>query len=81
VKVAVSAAGPKMEAAVDPRFGRCPWFVVVERFAAGRHQAAAAPNAASHADLSDRGRCRGSVRDAAAGRGVTPPDAWVHHHG
>jgi predicted Fe-Mo cluster-binding NifX family protein len=30
VKVAISATGPMLEAAVDPRFGRCPWFVVVE---------------------------------------------------
>jgi predicted Fe-Mo cluster-binding NifX family protein len=30
VKVAISAAGPSLAAAVDPRFGRCPWFVLAE---------------------------------------------------
>jgi predicted Fe-Mo cluster-binding NifX family protein len=30
MKVAVSATGPTLEAAVDPRFGRCPCFVIVE---------------------------------------------------
>jgi predicted Fe-Mo cluster-binding NifX family protein len=30
MKVAVSATGPSLEAAVDPRFGRCACFVVVD---------------------------------------------------
>ena len=30
MKIAITAAEPKLEAAVDPRFGRCPYFVVVE---------------------------------------------------
>ena len=29
MKVAVTAEGPTLEAAVDPRFGRCPYFIVV----------------------------------------------------
>jgi len=28
--VAISAAGPNLDAAVDPRFGRCPYFVIVD---------------------------------------------------
>ena len=30
MKVLVTASGPSMDAAVDPRFGRCPYFVLVE---------------------------------------------------
>jgi predicted Fe-Mo cluster-binding NifX family protein len=30
MKVAVSSTGPSLDAAVDPRFGRCPCFVLVE---------------------------------------------------
>lgn len=30
MKIAISAAGPSLDAAVDPRFGRCAWFVLVE---------------------------------------------------
>lgn len=30
MRVAVTAAGPSLEAATDPRFGRCPCFVLVE---------------------------------------------------
>ena len=30
MKVAVTAAGPSLEAAIDPRFGRCLCFVIVE---------------------------------------------------
>ncbi len=30
MKVAVTAAGPQLDAQVDPRFGRCPCFVIVE---------------------------------------------------
>jgi predicted Fe-Mo cluster-binding NifX family protein len=30
MKVAVSATGPSLQAEVDPRFGRCPSFVLVE---------------------------------------------------
>ncbi len=30
MKVAVSAAGGSLEAQVDPRFGRCPYFVIVD---------------------------------------------------
>ncbi len=30
MKVAVSASGVDLEAAVDPRFGRCPYYVVVD---------------------------------------------------
>lgn len=30
MKIAVTAAGPSMDAAVDPRFGRCPYFIMVE---------------------------------------------------
>lgn len=30
MKVAVSSTGPDLEATVSPRFGRCPYFVIVE---------------------------------------------------
>jgi len=30
MKVAVTATGPSLDAAMDPRFGRCSYFVVVE---------------------------------------------------
>jgi len=30
MKIAITATGPTLEAAVDPRFGRCPYFLVVE---------------------------------------------------
>ncbi|MGC9455195.1 MAG: NifB/NifX family molybdenum-iron cluster-binding protein [Phycisphaerae bacterium] len=30
MKVAVTATGPDLDARVDPRFGRCPYFVIVE---------------------------------------------------
>jgi predicted Fe-Mo cluster-binding NifX family protein len=30
MKIAVTASGPSLEAAVDPRFGRCPCFLIVE---------------------------------------------------
>ncbi|MCW3992007.1 MAG: NifB/NifX family molybdenum-iron cluster-binding protein [Candidatus Bathyarchaeota archaeon] len=30
MKVAVSSTGRNLESAVDPRFGRCPYFVVVD---------------------------------------------------
>lgn len=30
MRIVVTAAGPSLDAAVDPRFGRCPYFVIVE---------------------------------------------------
>lgn len=30
MKVAVAASGPDLQARVEPRFGRCPYFVVVD---------------------------------------------------
>jgi len=30
MKVVVSASGPDLDAQVDPRFGRCPYFVVID---------------------------------------------------
>jgi len=30
LKVAVSSTGPDLDATVSPRFGRCPYFVIVE---------------------------------------------------
>jgi len=30
MKIAITATEPTLEAAVDPRFGRCPYFVIVE---------------------------------------------------
>jgi predicted Fe-Mo cluster-binding NifX family protein len=38
VKIAISAEGPSLDAAVDPRFGRCAYFIVVET-ASGRFEA------------------------------------------
>lgn len=29
MKVAVSAAGTELNAGIDPRFGRCPYFIIV----------------------------------------------------
>ena len=30
MKIAVTATEPSLDGAVDPRFGRCPYFVIVE---------------------------------------------------
>ncbi|MFA4944787.1 MAG: NifB/NifX family molybdenum-iron cluster-binding protein [Lentisphaeria bacterium] len=30
MKIAITATGPNLEANVDPRFGRCPYFLVIE---------------------------------------------------
>ena len=30
MKVAVAASAPELDASIDPRFGRCGWFVVVD---------------------------------------------------
>jgi len=30
MKVAVSATGPTLDAEVDPRFGRCPYFGIID---------------------------------------------------
>jgi predicted Fe-Mo cluster-binding NifX family protein len=30
MRIAITATGPTLDAAVDPRFGRCPYFLVVE---------------------------------------------------
>jgi predicted Fe-Mo cluster-binding NifX family protein len=30
VKVAISSTGPSLDSQVDPRFGRCPYFIIVE---------------------------------------------------
>ena len=30
MKIAITSTGPTLDAAVDPRFGRCSWFVLVE---------------------------------------------------
>jgi predicted Fe-Mo cluster-binding NifX family protein len=30
VKICVTAAGPDPDAAIDPKFGRCPYFVIVD---------------------------------------------------
>ncbi len=30
MKIAVTATGATLEAPLDPRFGRCPYFVIVE---------------------------------------------------
>ncbi len=30
MKVAVAASTPELDASIDPRFGRCAWFVVVD---------------------------------------------------
>ena len=31
MKIAVSATGPSLDAEVEPRFGRCPYFIIVDR--------------------------------------------------
>jgi predicted Fe-Mo cluster-binding NifX family protein len=30
MKIAISSTGPDLDAQIDPRFGRCPYFVVVD---------------------------------------------------
>ena len=30
MKIAISASGPDLSSAVDPRFGRCPYFLFVD---------------------------------------------------
>jgi len=30
MRLAVTAAGPDLRAAVDPRFGRCEWFLILD---------------------------------------------------
>ena len=30
MKVAVSSTGPNMDADIDPRFGRCPYFIIID---------------------------------------------------
>ena len=30
MKIAVTAADPSLDATIDPRFGRCPYFLIVE---------------------------------------------------
>ena len=30
MKVAVSSTGKNLDSAIDPRFGRCSWFLIVE---------------------------------------------------
>ena len=30
MRVAISATGPTLDAEVDPRFGRCPYFIIAD---------------------------------------------------
>ena len=30
MKIAISSAGPTLEAEVDPRFGRCQYFIIID---------------------------------------------------
>lgn len=30
MKIAISATGPSLDAEVDPRFGRCPYFIIID---------------------------------------------------
>jgi len=30
MKIAVSASSPELDSSVDPRFGRCPYFLIVD---------------------------------------------------
>ena len=46
LKVAVSASGPSLDASVDPRFGRCAYFVIVDT---DTMQFEAIPNSAQYA--------------------------------
>ncbi len=46
MKVAVSASGGSLDAAIDPRFGRCPYFVIVET---ETMQSEAVPNTSQYA--------------------------------
>lgn len=46
MKVAVSSAGEGLDAAVDPRFGRCPYYVIVET---ETMQSEAVPNMSQYA--------------------------------
>lgn len=46
MKICVSAAGSNLDAPLEPRFGRCPYFVIVD---SETMQFEAIPNAASNA--------------------------------
>jgi predicted Fe-Mo cluster-binding NifX family protein len=50
MKIAVSAAGPNLDSQIDPRFGRCPYLLIVDSesmsFAAVENAAAIAPGGA-----------------------------------
>jgi predicted Fe-Mo cluster-binding NifX family protein len=35
MKVAISSTGPTLDAEVDPRFGRCPCFIIADTQAGG----------------------------------------------
>jgi predicted Fe-Mo cluster-binding NifX family protein/ferredoxin len=46
MKIAVTASEPSLDAPVDPRFGRCPYFVIVETDEDGSFEAVENPNLA-----------------------------------
>ncbi|MCD6479964.1 NifB/NifX family molybdenum-iron cluster-binding protein, partial [Candidatus Bathyarchaeota archaeon] len=50
MKVAVSSTGPTLESQVDPRFGRCPYFIIVDtesmRYEAVENTSMASPSGA-----------------------------------
>jgi len=50
MKIAISATGPNLDAEVEPRFGRCPYFIIVDpdtmQFEAVENSSAMAPGGA-----------------------------------
>lgn len=82
-KVVVTAAGPSLDAAVDPRFGRCPYFILVgsdaEKFKAIKNANAAGGNAgvksaktiaAKGAKILLTGKCGPSASRALSAEGI-----------
>ena len=69
MKIAISATGPALDAEVDPRFGRCQYFIIADpetmEFEAVDNNSAMAAGGAGIAAaqmISGKGACRGSFK-------------------